>query len=653
MYILAEMKDVVHVKPWYFDQDLLNVIEDELNKKFANKIIYQLGLCVALFDIKDIGDSSVLPGVYVSLSFFDDIFIPASNLQKPSRFDEKEQLFIWQYDTGESVHDLYIDIGEEIRFRVVNEIFVDTTPTGPPKKNDSNILGTSSVAQSKEETKCPYTIIGSINEPAMITLLRCKVINHRNVTKVLTCSKYNFTTSNCVRNESEGESVIKKSDYYDIVVCGGGMVGAAMTLALGQDNIFKNLKIAMIDTAPEKKDYDSPEIHNYRVCALSPSTIELLKRVGSWDFITQHRHGDVHNMHVWDGSSDAFISFKNEEGSNLAWIVENDLILASLNRNLSNFDNVKVFYSNKIQSFDQNEQSVDLKLKDDCSIRTKLLIGSDGGESFIRKQANLDVTKWDYDQTAIVSTLKLANKGPNFTAWQRFLSTGPIALLPLNDEYSSLVWSIKKNLAKELLSISDSEFVHRVNEAFVKEDFKSDLGTGIENLVQNGLDLMRNVLPNGNNLISDHETTVRLLPPKIESCGPRGSFPLSFLHSSNYVTKRLALIGDSVHKIHPLAGQGVNLGFGDVISLHECLRENVLSGTEIGSWHFLKQYEARRQREVFPKMVGIDALNKLYTDYDYGGAFIKTPLVALRTIGLTISNRVLPLKNIFAQQAMK
>lgn len=103
-------------------------------------------------------------GIYVSLSFFDDIFIPSSNLQKPYRFDEKEQLFIWQYEAGDSVHDLFIDIGEEIRFRVVKESFLDTNPSGPPKKNDSNAM--TSVVQ-KDEIKCPYTIIGSINEPGL------------------------------------------------------------------------------------------------------------------------------------------------------------------------------------------------------------------------------------------------------------------------------------------------------------------------------------------------------------------------------------------------------------------------------------------------------------------------------------------------------
>jgi DNA-directed RNA polymerase III subunit RPC8 len=192
------MKDIVHVKPWQFDQDLTSVIEDELNKKLANKVIYQVGLCVALFDIKHIGESFVFPGdgsshtqvifryvvfrpfidevligkvkscskegVHVTMSFFDDIFIPASNLQKPSKFDEREQLFIWQYDTGDSVHDLYLDIGELVRFKVVGETFVDTTPNGPPKRMDA--VGVSQ-SGTKEDARCPYSITGSINESGL------------------------------------------------------------------------------------------------------------------------------------------------------------------------------------------------------------------------------------------------------------------------------------------------------------------------------------------------------------------------------------------------------------------------------------------------------------------------------------------------------
>jgi DNA-directed RNA polymerase III subunit RPC8 len=226
MYVLAEMKDIVHVKPWQFNQDLRIVIENELNLKFSNKVVYDLGLCIALFDILDIDDSYIFPGdgcshtrvtfryivfrpfideilvgkvkscsregIHITMMFFDDIFIPSNNLQKPSRFDEREQLFVWQYDTGESTHDLFIDIGEEIRFRVKDETFHDTTPNGPPKSTNTtttttiqqttnnatattNITNNTNAAAAAslllvakdEDKKSPYSIMASIDEPGL------------------------------------------------------------------------------------------------------------------------------------------------------------------------------------------------------------------------------------------------------------------------------------------------------------------------------------------------------------------------------------------------------------------------------------------------------------------------------------------------------
>jgi ubiquinone biosynthesis monooxygenase Coq6 len=359
-------------------------------------------------------------------------------------------------------------------------------------------------------------------------------------------------------------------------------------------------------------------------------------------------------MHVWDGSSDASISFRNEDGSNLALVVENDLIQASLNRGLKQSDNLKILYSSKVKDLKQNFQNVELELNDQTGTRinAKLVIGSDGANSFIRKKVNFSVMKWDYDQVAIVATLKLSEKSENFTAWQRFLSTGPIALLPLNNEYSTLVWSLKKSLVKELLDLNSEQFVHRVNEAFVTEETKNQFANDLEETLNNGFDLLRESIPDAKKYIVDRNQVPRLLPPRIGDASVRGSFPLSFLHSNNYVSQRVAMIGDAVHRVHPLAGQGVNLGFGDICCLMNALRDNTLTGTDIGSEIYLKQYQSQRQREAYVKVLGIDFLNKLYTDQSYA-APLKIPLVALRTLGLTMSNRILPLKDIFIKQAMK
>lgn len=460
------------------------------------------------------------------------------------------------------------------------------------------------------------------------------------------------TSTSASQNEnSETETVKPDAEFYDIVICGGGMVGSAMAYALGKDDMFKNLRIALIESSNQAGKYESPLMHSNRTCALSETTTDFFKSLGNFDFIEDNRYGNVKHMHVWDGSSDAHISFDNEDNSNLAIIAENNLIQASLAKDLHSFENLKVHYSSQIKDFKVEDSKVDILLKDESKIRTSLLIGSDGPNSFIRQNARFNITKWDYDQVAIVGTVKLSEKAKNETAWQRFLSTGPIALLPLNDEYSSLVWSIKKPLAKELLELSNEEFASRVNNAFINEDFKDQVASNIEDALQNGLNYLRNsnLIPQINPL-----EEVRQLPPRIETVvdKSRGSYPLSFMHANNYIKNRIALIGDAVHRIHPLAGQGVNLGFGDVICLTEQLRENIRNGAELGTNIYLENYESIRQKEAFVKCTGIDFLNRLYTDNDYPLP-IKTPLVTLRSIGLTLSNRFAPLKDFYKQQAMK
>ncbi|KAK3740692.1 hypothetical protein QZH41_019070 [Actinostola sp. cb2023] len=201
MFILTEMKDTVRIKPWLFSLDLQEAIENKLNKKLANKVVYDVGLCIALHDILSIGDSYIVPGdgsshtpvsyrfvvfrpfideilkgrirscnregVQVSMEFFDDIFIPFEYLQQPSKFEEEEQLWVWQYQTEDGTHDMFMDINEEIRFRVVDESFVDLTPTGPEVHNKEQ-LG----VDEQEIKKSPYSITvsynnGSISEPGL------------------------------------------------------------------------------------------------------------------------------------------------------------------------------------------------------------------------------------------------------------------------------------------------------------------------------------------------------------------------------------------------------------------------------------------------------------------------------------------------------
>nr|XP_032643250.1 DNA-directed RNA polymerase III subunit RPC8 isoform X1 [Chelonoidis abingdonii] len=197
MFVLVEMMDTVRIPPWQFEMKLNDSIAEELNKKLANKVVYNVGLCICLYDITKLEDSYIFPGdgashtkvhfryvvfhpfldeiligeikgcsqdgVHVSLGFFDDIVIPPESLQQPAKFDEAEQVWVWEYETEEGAHDLYMDTGEEIRFRIVDENFVDTSPTGP----SSTEASTSGATEEIQKKEAPYTLVGSISEPGL------------------------------------------------------------------------------------------------------------------------------------------------------------------------------------------------------------------------------------------------------------------------------------------------------------------------------------------------------------------------------------------------------------------------------------------------------------------------------------------------------
>ncbi|MFT7797872.1 DNA-directed RNA polymerase III subunit RPC8 [Arapaima gigas] len=199
MFVLVEMVDTVRIPPWQFQRQLNEAIAEELNKKLANKVVYNVGLCICLYDITKLEDSYIFPGdgashtkvhfryvvfhpfldeilvgkikycsqegVHVSLGFFDDIIIPPESLQQPAKFDETEQVWVWEYETDEGAHDLYMDQGEEIRFRVLDELFLDTSPTGPAAATDS--ASKSGAEDSGQKKEAPYTLVGSISEPGL------------------------------------------------------------------------------------------------------------------------------------------------------------------------------------------------------------------------------------------------------------------------------------------------------------------------------------------------------------------------------------------------------------------------------------------------------------------------------------------------------
>ncbi|XP_076047850.1 ubiquinone biosynthesis protein COQ6, mitochondrial isoform X2 [Oratosquilla oratoria] len=414
----------------------------------------------------------------------------------------------------------------------------------------------------------------------------------REITRITAIRKLSISnTRKCVA----GRKSSSDDTHYDIVIAGGGMVGFAMANAIGQSSRMSNHSILMLEGAPNKS-WSLPEEYSNRVCALSQHTQKLFSRLGVWDEIMSMRAHPVRRMQVWEACSEAMIALQhNDMNEEVAHLVENDVIVHALKQRLP--PHVK--------------------------------IGADGAKSKVRDALGTKYLTWEYDQIGIVATVELSEPCENTVAWQRFLPTGPVALLPLSDTKSSLVWSTTKTKAKDLLDSSEDDFIDELNRALWDEN---ELNQSVENLHGRWMDMLEAVFPGGTG-------DSRQLPPSIKAIVPnsRAGFPLGLGHALHYVGPRVALIGDAAHRVHPLAGQGVNLGFGDVACLTQTLEEAVLEGGDIGDELHLFKYESERQKKNLALMASVDGLYRLYTTK-------LTPIVLLRSLGLSAVNAFTPLK---------
>ncbi|KAJ7390808.1 Putative ubiquinone biosynthesis monooxygenase [Desmophyllum pertusum] len=436
-------------------------------------------------------------------------------------------------------------------------------------------------------------------------------------------------------------------DFYDVTIVGGGMVGASLACALGLERTLDDHKILLLEAAPDKPQNITSAYSN-RVSNITPGSKRLLESIGAWDHICKMRYKPFRRMHVWDACSDAHISFdpgsRELDGSaDMGFIVENPVTLAALTKQLKTLQSrVKVLHGTKLKRLtlpdltrDMDDKDVghtwaSLELNDGRTVHSRLVIGADGPQSLVRKQASMDCLSWKYDQSGVVATLHLGEITENIVAWQKFLPTGPIALLPLTENLSSLVWSTTPEHAKELVSMEEDRFVDAVNNAFW-EDF--DRNPLVDQATRMSY-LLASFIQPWTNVASGTQS-----PPSVSSVeeGSRAMFPYGFGHATEYVRPRLALIGDAAHRVHPLAGQGVNLGFGDVACLRDVLSEAAEEGKDIGSLEHLLSYETKRQQSVVPMMTAIDTLKRLYST--------SSPLPVLaRSVGLIATSTLLPIK---------
>uniref|UniRef100_A0A8C4F2C6 Ubiquinone biosynthesis monooxygenase COQ6, mitochondrial n=1 Tax=Dicentrarchus labrax TaxID=13489 RepID=A0A8C4F2C6_DICLA len=408
-----------------------------------------------------------------------------------------------------------------------------------------------------------------------------------------------------------------KNEVYDVIISGGGMVGSAMACSLGMDPNLMGRKILLLEAGNKKVIDKVPDTYSTRVSSISPGSATLLSGIGAWEHITNMRCKPYKKMQVWDACSDALITFDKENlQDEMAYIVENDIIVAALTKQLDTLsDNVQVKYRSKVVKYawpmpHQAAESipwVQVTLANGETVQTKLLIGADGPNSMVRRELGIPTVKWNYDQSAVVAVLHLSE---------------------LSDTESSLVWSTTHRLAEELLELDEESFVDAINSAFWSNENQSEL-------IETAGSLFRGAL----SAIMPSAGSPRQLPPSVAGIGPktRVMFPLGMGHASEYIRHRVALIGDAAHRVHPLAGQGANLGFGDVACLTELLSQAAFNGKDLGAIQHLLEYETERQRHNLPMMAAIDLMKRLYSTN-------VAPVVLLRTFGLQATNMLPALK---------
>lgn len=392
-------------------------------------------------------------------------------------------------------------------------------------------------------------------------------------------------------------STRRRPPALDVAVVGGGMVGAAAALALARAGFAVTLLEA---SAPAP--WDAAAEVDLRVVGLAPSSITLLDDLGVWPTIRAARVGPYRHMHVWDAGSGASIDFDaaSEGRDLLGCIAENSLVQWALWQALD-AAGVRTLCPAQVKGFEAGDDRISLELADGERLSAGLLVAADGAASPLREMAGIATRGRDYAQRAVVAHVG-TERPHEHTAWQRFLPSGPLALLPLADGRSSLVWSLPEAEAGRVLALDEQAFLDELGAA-------SDFRLG-----------------------------------RITSTTARASFSLKMQLAQRYQAERMVLLGDAAHAVHPLAGQGVNLGLRDVIELRDILLAARAAGSDPGAEHVLRRYARRRRSADTLDALGFDALARVY-------AWQSPPLVAARGVGVRLLDRLAPLKRRISEHA--
>lgn len=407
---------------------------------------------------------------------------------------------------------------------------------------------------------------------------------------------------------------------YDIAIVGAGLVGQALAAALSssaksQAGSAKRLpRIALIDPAELSQPQEITQLSDYdlRVSALTAQSQAFLTRIGAWDTIPTNVLSPYQRMHVWDAEGTGSVTFDAADlhVPALGHIVENRQTLWAIDQVTSAAENIDRIHT-VVNSFDNpnDEGYVPVELGNGETLSTRLLVGADGALSNVRQLAGMATTEWDYGHHAIVATVR-TEKSVAATAWQRFRPEGPLAFLPLHscsegrdDHLASIVWSTQPEEADTVLAMSD-------------EDFCTALTAAFEGRLGDVVDVSR-----------------------------RQRFPLRQRHARQYYDRGVVVVGDAAHTIHPLAGQGVNLGFKDAEVLAEELVRAINKGLSPGADSVLARYQRRRQADNLATMAAMEGFKRLFGS--------DQPLVRLlRNEGMRLFDKVMPVKQHVVMKAM-
>ncbi|MBT4933464.1 MAG: UbiH/UbiF/VisC/COQ6 family ubiquinone biosynthesis hydroxylase [Rhodospirillaceae bacterium] len=383
----------------------------------------------------------------------------------------------------------------------------------------------------------------------------------------------------------------------DVLIAGGGLVGGTLACGLAMGG----LSVLVVDAQDPADGLDAA--FDGRASAIALSSQRVLEGLGLWASM-EAASAAIKEIRVSDGDSLFFLHYDRQDvgAEAFGYMVENRTIRTALARRFTELDNLTLLAPARIDVVERNPGNVRATLADGRKIKARLIIGAEGRNSPTREQAGIALTNWSYRQTGIVCTVAHEYSHDN-VAHERFLPAGPFAILPLPNNRSSIVWTEREDLAPGLVALDDDAFL-----AELKDRFGDFLG-------------------------------------KLEVVGPRWAYPLSLQYAEQATDHRLVLAGDASHAMHPIAGQGLNMGLRDVAVLAEVLTDAGRLGLDPGAGTVLESYERWRRFDNTLMLAMTDVLNRLFSND-------VMPVRLARDLGLAAVNRMPPLKKVFMEHAM-